>query len=81
MLIRIRRSHDNTAMTITWNVSLGRILPLPILIKCMCCLGQPRAIFAQFENLKRRIIPNPILRRVAQRFQQPCGPRIGTSCG
>ena len=47
------------------------ILFLPVLANCVADFDQPRAVFHNFQHVRRGKILGAILRRVAERLEQP----------
>lgn len=49
---------------------LSLVLFAPVLVDGVGNLGEPRAIFAQFQNIRRSEKLNPVWRRIAERLEQ-----------
>jgi len=52
-------------------VFFAGVLFLPVLANGVADFDQPRAVFRQFQNIRRSEILGGILRRIAQRLEQP----------
>ena len=61
------------ARAVHGNIFLPGVLMLPMLANSICDLDQPSAVFGQFQHVRHRKILGGILRRIAERLEQPSG--------